>query len=109
MRITPSTSQNRNDEPELVLDQARQADGDQEEQHDREQQRDHDGARPHRLGDLLGLRGLASVLALFRRQLRVGGYLQRRKPIAIDPPSATTPRMIGSLRTRWRLIAESSG
>src|ERR1035437_2222843 len=31
------------------------------------------------------------------------------KPIAIEPPSATTPRMIGSRSTRWRRIAESSG
>ena len=32
-----------------------------------------------------------------------------RKPIASEPPSATTPRMIGRRSTRWRLIAESSG
>ncbi len=32
-----------------------------------------------------------------------------RKPIAIEPPSATTPRTIGSRSRRWRRRAESSG
>ena len=54
MRTMPSTSQNRNAELELVLDQARQADGDDEEQADREHQRDDDRADPHAAGDLLG-------------------------------------------------------
>jgi hypothetical protein len=31
------------------------------------------------------------------------------KPIFSDSPSATTPRMIGSRSTRWRLSAETSG
>src|SRR5258708_16304563 len=32
-----------------------------------------------------------------------------RKPIISDPPSATTPRMIGRRSARWRCIAEASG
>ena len=32
-----------------------------------------------------------------------------RKPIAIEPPRATMPRMMGSRRTRWRRMTDSSG
>ena len=31
------------------------------------------------------------------------------KPILSDSPSATTPRTIGSRRSRWRLVQETSG
>ena len=60
---------------ELVLDQAREADGDQEEQDDGERQREHHGAGPDGLRDLLRL--IALLGALLGRQLGVGGDLER--------------------------------
>ena len=67
MRSSPSTSQNRNDGAELVLDQARQRHRDEEEQPDAKRERDDDRADPHAAGDRLLLLG----------QLRVGGDAER--------------------------------
>ena len=66
---------------ELVLDQAGQADRDQEEQHDRERQRDDDRAGPHPAGISwacrVALTDALPVVASSGGQLGVGGDLQR--------------------------------
>ena len=67
---------------ELVLDQARQPDGQDEEQPDREDEREDERPGPHAAGDLLVL-GPSWALAEMPSAL---------KPIASDSPSATTPR-----------------
>ena len=104
---------------QLILDQARQPDRDQEEQHDRERERHHDRSDPDRLRDLLRLclpgAPPSSSAASPPAAVSSGGSWafaetsSARKPIASEPPSATTPRMIGRRSTRWRFIAESSG
>ena len=81
-----------------MLDQARQADGDQEEQHDREDERYDHRAGPDDLRDLLRLGRLIRVGALRAdRVLRsppagscaFAEISRARKPITIEPPSAT--------------------
>ena len=87
MRIRPSIDPEQDRGAELALDQARQADRDQEEQHDRKGDRDDDGSRPDAFGDLLPAcspdrprqpaSGSSRRLALLGRQLRVGRDLER--------------------------------
>ena len=91
---------------ELVLDQARQARrGSGRTGRSRARAR----ARPCRPTS----RARSPVLVLLRPSsggsCALAETSSARKPIASEPPSATTPRMIGRRRTRWRRIAESSG
>ena len=88
MRRTPSTSQNRHDESQPVLDEAREPDRDDEEQADREQRaRATTVADPHAAARSASSSSGSCALAEMPSAL---------KPIASDSPSATTPRTIGS-------------
>ena len=71
---------------ELVLEQAGEADRDDEEQADGEGERDDDGAEPHAAGDRLLVLGAAARWPTCSSAL---------KPMLSDSTSATTPRITG--------------
>ena len=85
---------------ELVLDQARQADGDDEEQADRRAAARATTVPAHMPPEISSSSSPSWALAEMPSAL---------KPMASDSPRATTPRTIGRRSSRWRLSTEVSG
>jgi hypothetical protein len=81
---------------ELVLDQAGEADRDDEEEADRERQRERDRQPPDPAADLFGSPSSSSS------SWALAEIASALKPIFSDSPRATTPRRIGSRQSRWR-------
>ena len=100
MRRSPSTSQNRTDEPSSSLIRFVSVDRDDEEQPDATARARTTIVPPHRPPEIGSSSSGICALAEMPSAL---------KPIISDSPSATTPRTIGSRSSRWRLSTDSIG
>ena len=106
VRTMPSTSQNRNEELSWSLIRLVRPTGTGRTARSRARARRRP-CRPHRRSEISSR--LLAVLPSSGGSWALAEISSALKPIASDPPSATTPRMIGRRSTRWRLSAESSG
>ena len=92
---------------QLRLDQADEPDRSEEEQADREGERDRERAGPRRARERAG--PPSPSLPSTGASCALAEMFSARRPIAIEPPSATTPRSSGRRSTRWRRSAEVNG
>ena len=118
MRTTPSISQNRNEEPSWSLIRLVSPTGIRKNSTIANTSATTtvpahtafgiSSARARGLG-ASGLRALVGAVLGAGGSCALAETSSARKPIASEPPSATTPRTIGRRSRRWRFSAESSG